>query len=50
MPGRLEQKDPAYYSGTQIKQLEEGLPFPIQAFDCDNGGEFLNHALWGYFH
>lgn len=33
----------------QIKRLEEELPFQIQAFDCDNGSEFLNHALWGYF-
>lgn len=32
-----------------IKEIEEGLPFPILGFDCDNGSEFLNHHLVRYF-
>ena len=30
------------------QDVEEGLPFNLLGFDCDNGGEFLNHHLWGY--
>jgi hypothetical protein len=33
----------------QIKDIEECLAFPLQGFDCDNGSEFLNHHLVGYF-
>ena len=34
---------------TQIKDIEESLPFPILGFDCDNGSEFLNWHLMRYF-
>jgi len=34
---------------TQTRELEAVLPFPILAFDCDNGGEFLNYHLVRYF-
>src|SRR5438128_1858177 len=30
------------------KDVENGLPFEFLGFDCDNGGEFLNHHLWTY--
>jgi len=30
------------------KDMEKGLPFELLGFDCDNGGEFLNHHLWTY--
>ena len=30
------------------QDVEEGLPFVLRGFDCDNGGEFLNHHLWRY--
>lgn len=33
----------------QIESIEQGLPFPLLGFDCDNGSEFLNHHLWRYF-
>jgi hypothetical protein len=33
----------------QVQDIEENLPFPIQGFDCDNGSEFLNYHLYGYF-
>jgi hypothetical protein len=33
----------------QTRQIERELPFPLLGFDADNGGEFLNHALWRYF-
>jgi len=33
----------------QIKAIEQALPFPITAFACDNGSEFLNYYLWRYF-
>lgn len=32
-----------------LKELEAQLPFPLLAFDCDNGSEFLNHALVDHF-
>lgn len=32
-----------------ITSIEPALPFPIRGFDCDNGGEFLNHHLIKYF-
>src|SRR5262245_28058551 len=32
-----------------LKDLEEQLPFELLAFDCDNGSEFLNHALLDHF-
>lgn len=34
---------------TQTRELEATLPFPVLAFDCDNGGEFLNYHLVRYF-
>ena len=34
---------------TQTRELEAVLPFPILAFDCDNGGELLNYHLVRYF-
>jgi hypothetical protein len=33
----------------QIRDIERSLPFPLRGFDCDNGGEFLNHHLMRYF-
>jgi hypothetical protein len=30
------------------EDVENGLPFALLGFDCDNGGEFLNHHLWNY--
>jgi hypothetical protein len=32
-----------------LRELEEQLPFALRAFDCDNGSEFLNHALLDHF-
>ncbi|MCE9615163.1 MAG: transposase family protein [Lentisphaerae bacterium] len=34
---------------TQLRELEESLPFPIQGFHSDNGKEFLNHHLYRYY-
>jgi hypothetical protein len=33
-----------------IVSIEEALPFRIRGFDSDNGNEFINHALYEYFH
>ncbi len=33
----------------RTREVEEELPFPILGFDSDNGGEFLNWHLAGYF-
>jgi hypothetical protein len=33
----------------QIKDVQARLPFPLKGFDCDNGGEFINHHLIGHF-
>jgi hypothetical protein len=33
----------------RVKEVEGELPFPILGFDCDNGGEFLNHHLAAHF-
>lgn len=33
----------------QVRDAENKLPFPILAFDVDNGSEFLNRHLWLYF-
>lgn len=33
----------------QIKDIEQSLPFKLLGFDCDNGGEFLNHHLIRHF-
>jgi len=33
----------------QIKNIQSNLPFELKGFDCDNGGEFLNHHLLRYF-
>ena len=30
--------------------VEAALPFALLGFDCDNGGEFLNHHLLAYLH
>lgn len=32
-----------------VKDIEAHLPFPLLAFDSDNGGEFINKALVHYF-
>jgi hypothetical protein len=34
---------------TQIKAIQQALPFSIKGFDCDNGSEFLNWHLLRYF-
>lgn len=33
----------------RIEEIEQALPFAIQGFDSDNGGEFLNRHLRDYF-
>ena len=33
---------------SQIKNIEQSLPFPIRGFDVDNGSEFLNYHLLRY--
>jgi hypothetical protein len=33
----------------QIRAMENKLPFELLGFDCDNGSEFLNYHLLGYF-
>lgn len=33
----------------RIAEVEAALPFPILGFDTDNGGEFINWHLAGYF-
>jgi len=33
----------------RVAEVEATLPFPILGFDSDNGGEFLNWHLAGYF-
>lgn len=35
---------------TRLRDIEQRLAFDIEAFDTDNGGEFLNWHLWRYFH
>lgn len=32
-----------------ITDIERALPFPMQAWDCDNGGEFINYTLLRHF-
>lgn len=32
-----------------IQELEQSLPFELYGFSCDNGNEFLNEQLLGYF-
>lgn len=32
----------------QLQDIEISLPFALLGFDCDNGGEFLNHHLLKY--
>jgi len=34
---------------TQIKSIQNALPFKLRGFDCDNGSEFLNWHLLRYF-
>ena len=33
-----------------LDAAERRSPFPWKGFDCDNGSEFLNHALWDHYH
>jgi hypothetical protein len=33
---------------TQLKDIEEKLPFKMKTFHADNGSEFLNWPLWDY--
>ena len=33
----------------QINDIEAHLPFRLRGFDCDNGGEFINHHLVRHF-
>ena len=33
----------------QLQRAEAQSPFPWLAFDCDNGSEFLNYALWDHY-
>lgn len=33
----------------QLQAAEAESPFRWLAFDCDNGSEFLNHALWNHY-
>lgn len=33
----------------QTRHVEAALPFAILGFDCDNGGEFINHHLVNHF-
>lgn len=33
----------------RISDVETTLPFEVLGFDCDNGAEFINHALYDYF-
>jgi hypothetical protein len=32
-----------------LRDLEDGLPFAIQGFHTDNGGEFINHHLHSFY-
>ncbi len=32
-----------------LDAAERDSPFPWKGFDCDNGSEFLNHALWDHY-
>ncbi len=31
-----------------IEEVADRLPYPMLGLDCDNGGEFINHALIGW--
>lgn len=31
-----------------MPRIEQRLPYPLVGIDCDNGGEFINHALIGW--
>lgn len=31
-----------------IEEITDRLPYPMVGLDCDNGGEFINHALVGW--
>ena len=31
-----------------LRALRQSLPFPVQGYDSDNGGEFINHQLYEY--
>jgi len=33
----------------RLAEIEGGLPFEIEAVQCDNGSEFLNRWLWHHF-
>jgi len=34
---------------TQMRSIEQALPFPLLGFDSDNGSEFINHCLVRHF-
>lgn len=45
---------PVWHKGTEavvaaISDIERALPFPMKAWDCDNGGEFINRTLLRHF-
>jgi hypothetical protein len=45
---------PVWHKGTvavvcAIEDIERALPFPMKAWDCDNGGEFINRTLVKHF-
>ena len=45
---------PVWHKGTlavveAISDIERALPFPMKAWDCDNGGEFINRTLVTHF-
>ena len=33
-----------------LEQLRQTMPFPLRAFDTDNGGEFMNETVAAYCH
>ena len=45
---------PVWHKGAQavveaIEDIQAALPFAIKGWDCDNGGEFINHTLVKHF-
>jgi 5S rRNA maturation endonuclease (ribonuclease M5) len=45
---------PVWHKGSQeilsaLRNIESSLAFKILAFDCDNGGEFINYSMIEYF-
>jgi hypothetical protein len=39
----------SHYVIPAINSIQKAIPFTLMGFDCDNGSEFLNHALLEYF-